>query len=184
MVSFWNYSTSLQRSRVKILLKGKYQRGTYLHLWRKLTIGGIVQRSELLTVNQRIMVRVHVPQLLKSWQGKNPFGVEASPCGIIKTFSDTIVDELREQHGCGLMLLEHDSNKKNLSGVVKLWNLNSGNLWVCHQLKRKSQKWAVSSNGQSAGFAHRKIGFESLRVHKLYLKNYESICSCSKLSPS
>ena len=47
-----------------------------------------------------------------SWQGKNPFGVEASPCGIIKTFSDTIVDELREQHGCGLMLLEHDSNKK------------------------------------------------------------------------
>lgn len=31
-----------------------------------------------------------------SWQGKNPFGVEASPCGIIKTFSDTIVDELRE----------------------------------------------------------------------------------------
>lgn len=82
------------------------------------------------------------------------------------------------------MLLEHDSNKKNLSGVVKLWNLNSGNLWVCHQLKRKSQKWAVSSNGQSAGFAHRKIGFESLRVHKLYLKNYESICSCSKLSPA
>ena len=28
MVSFWNYSTSLWR--VKILLKGKYQRGTYL----------------------------------------------------------------------------------------------------------------------------------------------------------
>lgn len=31
-----------------------------------------------------------------SWQGKNPFGVEASPCEIIETFSDTIVDELRE----------------------------------------------------------------------------------------
>lgn len=31
-----------------------------------------------------------------SWQGKNPFGVKASPCGIIETFSDTIVDELRE----------------------------------------------------------------------------------------
>ena len=27
-----------QRSRVKILLKGKYQRGTYLHLWRKLIV--------------------------------------------------------------------------------------------------------------------------------------------------
>lgn len=37
-------------------------------------------------------------------------------------------------------------------------------------IKKKIPKWAVSSNGQSAGFAHRKIGFESLRVHKLYLK--------------
>lgn len=32
----------------------------------KINYWGIVQRSELLTVNQRIMVRVHVPQLLKS----------------------------------------------------------------------------------------------------------------------
>lgn len=34
--------------------------------WREINYWGIVQRSELLTVNQRIMVQVHVPQLLKS----------------------------------------------------------------------------------------------------------------------
>ena len=96
-----------------------------------------------------------------SWQGKNPFGVEASPCGIIKTFSDTIVNELREQYGCGLMLPEHDSNKKTYLVMLGYGILTVEIYELCHQLKRKSQTWAVSSNGQSAGFAHRKIGFES-----------------------
>lgn len=36
--------------------------------WREINYWGIVQRSELLTVNQRIMVRVHVPQLLTLYQ--------------------------------------------------------------------------------------------------------------------
>lgn len=31
--------SSYYKGEVKILLKGKYQRGTYLHPWRKLTIG-------------------------------------------------------------------------------------------------------------------------------------------------
>lgn len=44
MVSFWNYSSSLWR--VKILLKGKYQRGTYLRL-EEINYWSIVQKLEL-----------------------------------------------------------------------------------------------------------------------------------------
>lgn len=63
------------------------------------------------------------------------------------------------------VVLELDSNKKNLSGVVKFRNLNSGNLWDMSPIKKKSQTGLCSVTWLAHHPCKMKEEFKSHTIH-------------------